>query len=245
MTQKTKPNETQDRHDEAIKKIWSCRPRLPRNIDTTADIHGCVVRRVQARADYRPNALRNHPEIAPYFKGTPPQQEDILDADEKMPAKQLMQNESITVEIFAQNCWNAADIEVKQGERYEITASGEWKDKNNKASADGYDSNELLKHFEDARRVENKPWFCLIACIHHDAALEAHNPSAGNMLTGILQSLTHTIAKFDRESQLAGIGTTGTLDIAKDGYMYLFANDTPWAYSNNSGYLRVEIKRVA
>lgn len=238
------PDETQDRHDESIKKIWSCRPVLPRSIDAGANIHNSVISRINKRSDYRPAALHKHIKVAAYFKEVNPP-EKICATSEKLTTKQLAMNESVMLDIFAQNCWNAVNINVKQGERYEITASGEWTDKTYKVDADGYISpNELLEHFEDSRRVENKSWFCLIACVHPDAALEAHNPNAGNMITGLFQSLTHTVGKFDKESQLAGIGKAGTLDITKDGYMYLFANDAPWAYSNNSGYLTVKTKRI-
>lgn len=238
------PDLRQARHDESVKKVWSFRPRNPRVIATDANLAPCVGQKIQQCPGYRPEALRLRPEFAEYF-AMPAQEEEICDSGEKPPAQHLAPDEHASSDIFAQNCWNAPGIEVKQGERYHIVASGVWTDKSYPASADGYDSpNPILRAAEKLRRVEDKPWFCLVACIHPDAALEVHNPNAGNMLDGVIQNLMHSIGKFDEESQLTGVGADGTLDITKDGYLYFFANDVPWAYSNNSGYLTVGITRV-
>lgn len=238
------PDFTQDRHDEAVKKIWSRRPRSPRVIVTDANLDPCVAQRIKNRDDYRPEALRRHPQFAADF-AMPAQKEKICGTGEKQPAQQLAPNASVGADVFAQNCWNALGIEVKQGESYQISASGAWTDKSCQATANGYVSpNRVMKIAEKIRRVEDKPWFYLIACIHPDAALEVHNPNAGNVLQGFWESWTHAIGKFDKESQLTGVGANGTLDISKDGYLYLFANDAPLAYSNNRGYLAVKVTRV-
>lgn len=244
LNPKLNPVETQDRHDESIKPIWQCRPRNPRVIATNANFDASVAHRFEKRSDYRPEALRQHPEFAKYY-AMAAQEEKICATEEKSPAQRLALNESVKADIFAQNCWNAIGIKVAKDEQYKFNATGEWVDKTYKAGAEGYASPNIeMRVAENMRRIVDKPWFCLVACIHPDASLEVHNTNAGNMLEGICQSLMHTIRKFDNESQLIDIGTASTLNITHDGYMYLFANDAPWAYSNNSGYLTVEVTRV-
>lgn len=238
-----RPDPKQDRHDEASKKLWQLRPVEPRRVPADASLHSSVIERLQVRTDYRPAALRRHPEVAPLFADPLPK-EDIFQPDEWLPASHLKENEEVEDDVFAQNCWNAVQLEVKKGERYEIVASGKWKDKDYEAPASGYESpNDLMKRLEGTRRVKDKPWFCLIACVHKDPTLESRNPDAGNMVTGILQSLTHSVGTHDAESQLVGVGQEGHIEPDRDGYLYLFANDSAWAYSNNSGYLTVKVRR--
>jgi len=99
-----------------------------------------------------------------------------------------------------------------------------------------------MKIGEIMRRVKDRNWFYLIACIHPTPELEAHNPK--NMLEGIFKILVRGLGKFDKASQLTGVGADSTLNVDKDGYLYFFANDALWAYSNNSGYLTVTVTKI-
>jgi uncharacterized protein (DUF2235 family) len=239
------PDPLQRRHDEARKPLWKLRPRGPRRIDSGAVLHSSVLERLHRRPDYRPSALKRHPDAALLFSGSAPA-EEVLETGERMPTEHLEPEASVQDEAFAQKCWNALGLEVWRGERYEISASGQWTDRNYQATAEGYPSpNLLLRAFEGSRRVQDANWFCLIACVNPDPGLESHNPDAGNLVTGLAQSITRGVAPLDETSQLQAVGQEGRgqLTVECDGYLYLFANDAAWAYSNNCGYLSVTVTR--
>lgn len=148
------------------------------------------------------------------------------------------------LDVIAQKCWNTVGIVVKQGERYDITATGEWQDKEYTATAAGYDSpNWFMRRFEHTRRVAKAPWFSLIAAVHPSHRLEFEQADT-NMLTDlVVETFSHTIKKCDAASQLVNIGAQGSIEVDRDGYLYLFANDTAWAYDNNIGAVSVTIER--
>lgn len=239
------PKATQDRHDEANNPVWKLRPRKPRSIATDAPLHDSVYQRFHARADYRPKSLSKHAELMALYAGPHPA-EQIIDGGEQPPARHLAVGELDSCDVFAQNCWNTSMLEVCAGERYRIAAEGQWWDSDNKAGAEGYPSpNTLLRVTEGLRRVKGAQWFSLIAAVHPSADLESHNPSAGNLLGGMVESLTKRIGKFDGESQLVDVGRPGSeLVVDRDGYLYFFANDVSGAYANNMGYLRLSISRL-
>jgi len=240
-----RPDPLQNRHDEARKPLWKLRPREARHIEPDAELHPSVLRRIRDRTDYRPESLSGHPQAAPFFTGSAPP-EDILETGEHLPIQHLEPGESVQDEAFAQNCWSSLGLGVHKGERYEISAEGEWSDKQYRATASGYASpNLLLRLSEGSRRVEQADWFRLIACVHPESNLEARNPDAGNLLTGLVQSMIRDVSDVDAASQLQAVGTEGQqqIEVDRDGFLYVFANDAPWAYSNNSGYLSVTVTR--
>ena len=239
------PNIKQHRHDETQKKLWHLRPTQARRIPPDAVLHPSVLERFRVRSDYRPECLATLQDVTAFY-APPLPAETIFELGEPVPTVQLEVDEQVQEDVFAQNCWNSVGIEVKQNERYAITATGKWKDKNYEASAAGYESpNLILKTFERARRVREALWFCLIACVHPSPGLESRNPDAGNLVVGVVESLTHTVSKIDDQSQLVEVGEQSEITVDRDGYLYLFANATAWAYSNNSGSLTVIIRRLA
>ncbi|WP_181880975.1 DUF2235 domain-containing protein [Crenobacter cavernae] len=237
------PLAVQDRHDEAQNRMWKRRPLSPRHIPDDAELAPEVKERFDKRDDYRPPSLEHHPQTQAYYK-PPIKPEKIFSSQ---PTVRLAPGEALRDYVFANCCWNATGIAVSAGERYRIDApDGTWKDKDHTVSASGYDSpNPIMKAAEGMRRLEDAPWFCLVACVNADATLESHNPDAGNAVTGMIQSLTHSVDRFDENSQLQAVGKSAELQIDRDGYLYLFANDASWAYSNNSGSLIVTITRLS
>lgn len=240
-----KPNPLQDRHDEARKAIWKLRPRKPRDIPDDAPLHSSVATRLSGRSDYRPEALKAVTASAKFFAtGAPFPTETLLPVNDILPVSHLEVGQSCDVSVFAQNWWNAAGLAVRAGERYRIKAAGTWNDKQNQSTADGYASpSSLLKLLESSRRVETANWFTLIAAVHADAGLEARNPDSGNFVTGSMESLRKGVSQVDRQSQLAPIGTGAELSPVADGHLYFYANDSPFAYSNNSGFLTATVQR--
>jgi uncharacterized protein (DUF2235 family) len=240
-----KPDPMQDRHDEARKTIWKLRPRRPRTLSADASLHPSVQTRLAGRKDYRPEALKTVAACAPFFAaGAVVLEEKLLPIKEILPTTHLDPGKSCDVDVFAQNWWNATGLEVRVGESYRIEASGSWIDRENKTEADGYaSSSSILRVLEGSRRVETANWFALIAAIYGDPSLEARNPDSGNFVTGNMESLRKGVGDVDAKSQLTVVGRCALLETKVDGYLYLFANDSAFAYSNNSGFLSVRVLR--
>jgi uncharacterized protein (DUF2235 family) len=233
------------RHDESRKTIWKLRPREPRQISPDAALHPTVLERLRQRLDYRPRALAALSTLEAYFHGSPSVEEALQAQQDLPPARHLDANANgLHAVVFSQKWWNATRVQVFKGETYSITATGEYLDKSTCCSADGYESpNRLMRWMESARRVEQAPWFALIAAVHADADLEARNPDAANMLTGAFESGTHRVGAIDDASQLVRVGRQGQITADRDGYLYLFANDAAFAYSNNSLSVTATLQR--
>lgn len=240
-----KPDFMQHRHDEAQKAIWKARPLRPREIPVDAILHKSVEDRLGELKTYRPPSLKRHGGIAqkinPWADGT---DDDVVRLNAASYAPLTVGGKPKTdILVHAARCWNSAQLKVAEGESYRISARGEWWDADNRASAAGYDAPRLA-FAEGMRRYPNAQWFSLIGAVHPDPNLESKNPTAGNPVMGFFHNLFRSPAEIDAESLLENIGTDGVFDIKKDGYLYLFANDATFTYSNNHGAVQVTIERL-
>jgi hypothetical protein len=147
------------------------------------------------------------------------------------------------IDVLARNYWNTVGLEVKQGERYDISATGQWVDRNHPSTAAGYDK-VILRPFKRTRRVRKANWFCLIAAVHPSRVLQFEVLNDANGPTDFLLALERTVKHCDDESQLVAISEQGSITVDRDGYLYLFANDTPGFYANNDGEVEATIKRT-
>lgn len=147
------------------------------------------------------------------------------------------------LQVYAPLWWNAAHLKVNAGEKYRITAIGEWWDAYIRATAEGYDAL-MLVLLKGIRRVEKADWFRLIAAVHPAPGLESRNPTASNFFSGLIESHTHSLRELDAQSDLTDVGKDKVVEVRKAGYLYLFANDVGFAYCNNRGALTVTIERV-
>lgn len=160
-----------------------------------------------------------------------------------MPGEHLEIGQAVGKTVEARNCWNTVGIAVKQGERYDIKATGQWMDKKHSSLAAGYHK-WYMAPLEGTRRVHHSDWFCLIAAVHPSRVLEFEESNTTNTVTGFfVEALTHEIKEQDAKSQLIPIGEQGSIEVDRDGYLYLFANDTAGAYGNNSGEVQATIER--
>jgi hypothetical protein len=241
------PDFLQDRHDEARGLIWQTRPIRARAIPADAVLHPTVVQRLEQRGDYRPQALKAVPACARFYPaGSTPPQERLLAEKETPPFRQLPVDGTRHVTVFAQKWWNASGVAVAPGEKYRVEATGVWTDKQTPAGADGYDSDSMVLHFaEGSRRVKKSPWFALIAAMHPRPDLEAHNPDSGNMFTGLVESTIRSVSRVDGECRLLPTPSGSEIEVNETGFLYFFANDSAFAYSNNSGFLAVTVTRTA
>jgi hypothetical protein len=64
------------------------------------------------------------------------------------------------------------------------------------------------------------------------------------MLTGLIESAINGVARIDDESSLVATPNGCEIEIIEPGFLYFFANDSSFAYGNNSGFLTVEVTRL-
>lgn len=235
-----------NRHDETQNPVWKLRPQQWRSLPANARIHPSVQERMARRPDYRPRALSTFAQYVTYFGDAAPSVEAVYPTRPKETSTTLATGQSQSFQVMAEKWWNACHLAVRKGERYALVANGDWMDKDHHSSPDGYASggNFALRALEFSRRVEDANWFALIAAVSPAEDLEARNGKFDGMLTGAWAGMRGDVGRIDKECQLVTIGAGKELHVEKDGYLYLFANDTIAAYGNNSGYLTVTVKRV-
>ncbi len=245
LSQAFAPDPLQDRHDETRGPVWRTRPRKERKIPDDAELHPGVLQRLRERADYRPKGLADVPACAEFYRDDQPPPEEALQQErEDLPFRKLPVGGSTRFPAYAHKWWNASGIEVDVGERYRTEASGPWVDQDTPAGADGYESTAWLLHLaKGSRRLQDRPWFLLVAAIHPRPDLEANNPDSENVFTGLIESTISGVARIDDESSLVPTPNGCEVEIVEPGFLYFFANDSAFSYGNNTGFLMVEVTR--
>jgi glutathione S-transferase/uncharacterized protein (DUF2235 family) len=240
------PNPLEDRHDETRGPVWRTRPIKEREVPDDAELHPGVLQRLRERADYRPKALADVAACADFYQDDQPLPEERLQQErEDLPFRKLPVDGSTRFPAYARKWWNASGVEVDVGERYRIEASGTWVDQGTSAGADGYESTAwFLQLAKRNRRLQERPWFALIAAIHPRPDLEAHNPDFESMLAGLVESAISGVARIDDESSLVATPNGCEIEIEEPGFLYFFANDSAYSYGNNTGFLMVEVTRL-
>lgn len=245
------PNPSADRHEEATALVWQLRPRKPRELpDEPEALHAGVAQRLAARADWRPLALRRIRQLAAWFLHPAATPEQICPAgSEAVQAVELEVGASVMRAVEARKWWNGTGLRVRGGQRYRVVTPGLWTDKGHPCDAGGYAStgNWALQIAEwmHARRLARADWFRLVAAVHADPYLEARNADDGNVAEDVAHLISAHVQAADRDSQLEAVGADGVLEVARDGYLYLFANDNSAFYGNNDGTLQASITRLA
>ena len=112
--------------------------------------------------------------------------------------------------------WNDTTLKFYQGETYLLEASGRWYDAGIASGPNGYPSpNIAFRLVEWLRRVPKANWFALVGSI------------------GPNRSATFVIGEHKQ------------VDVRQDGVLHCFANDLPFLYSNNSGWVAMTVTRLA
>lgn len=114
--------------------------------------------------------------------------------------------------IKASDYWTDSRVDLVKGQRFSITATGQWTDLHYAADANGYVRDDM-RRYERFRRYRTAPWFALIGCIEK---------SRDNCFL-IGKALTDFPAPAS-------------------GRLYLFANDVTGFYFNNSGIMTVSVE---
>jgi uncharacterized protein (DUF2235 family) len=125
-------------------------------------------------------------------------------------------NETAVIGVFSELKWNDTGLFVHKGEQYQLEASGTWFDASIRTGPDGYASPSFLfKLLEALRRCKGNNWFALVGVMGRNGA----SPFL--------------------------IGTAPKpLEVPTDGILHCYANDLPFLYSNNSGYVILTVKRL-
>jgi hypothetical protein len=137
--------------------------------------------------------------------------------DHQTDPEEIRLNVGDTVElgIFALLRWNDTALKMLKGESYTLTADGTWYDATIKCDANGYTS-DILRHrlLARFRRCPKQNWFLLMGALSMD----------------------------DGKAFVLGAGPT-TYTATEDGKLYCFANDLWRFYLNNSGLVKLTVKR--
>lgn len=170
------------------------------------------------------------------------------------PTRELQVGQSMTVDVFAREHWNATGLFLSEGGEYELTANGEWLDSHIKCGPGGtndgkFQIGEIFQlagsalggvetmfrkatgnkdaDFWGTKRAEEYPWFALIGVVANGSgADERGNP---------IPHTTFLIGDRHKHKVKTGGG----------GYLYCFANDAWQLYGNNSGSVSLTVKRTA
>jgi hypothetical protein len=147
----------------------------------------------------------------------------------------LAVNESFSFSVIAKERFNNSGLKLIKGHTYLITATGTWKDGSCQTTdAAGFTSGEcnssvpgtylLLKNTEHLRRDKNQNWFCLVGELFDQGS---------NVFDNMLAD------------QQFRIGKSRTITPAISGKLVCFANDVITVYANNTGSVRVTVKRIS
>ena len=124
--------------------------------------------------------------------------------------------ELLGVTIQARRKWNNTYIQVKQEEEYSLLAAGEWIDLFIRSGPGGIEKpNSVQKLFAGRKRVPASNYFALIGAIDRD------------------MNSAFEIGNVKRK-----------FHPPRDGILYCFANDVPYAYWNNRGEVTLTVKRI-
>jgi len=197
----------------------------------------CIIART-AKKRFHSSALERHK--------NPPLTQPVF-----WPSRQLKKGETATLDIFARQKWNATTLFLKAGEKYQLSADGEWLDASIKCGPGGTNDGNFqpgevlhvlatglgrvedwfkratdndLADFKFTRREEDMPWFSLVGVIANGRA--ANNSG---------KTIAH-------QTFLIGEGCKLAPD--EDGYLYAYANDAWQMYDNNRGSVQLKVKRL-
>ena len=120
------------------------------------------------------------------------------------------------VRVAAAELWNSSKFHVRKGcgIRIRVKPDSKWVDWFIKSGPEGYDRF-WLRPFKWTARVPDADWFTLVCCIDRD-----------------LSSAFIVGPEIDCYIP------------SRDGELYFFANDAPFAYWNNKGHVEVEIEET-
>ena len=128
---------------------------------------------------------------------------------------QLEVGRAYTVGIHARMKWEDTAVQVSGNEVYQFAAAGCWYDASIPSGPGGYSSSKpMLRLSGPLLRYRKANWFALIGSIGRTA------------------------------SSTFVIGDKSQHTMTEDGILFCFANDVPFMYWNNSGWIRLTITRL-
>jgi uncharacterized protein (DUF2235 family) len=140
------------------------------------------------------------------------------------PTTLLQPRQACRFPVYARSYWNAPGIYVCENQYYEVSATGEWQDKNIACGPSGSRPGFLRWFYGKLRRAPEANWFALLASIGN-----AQSPDHSNDLTYL---------------PTYRIGTSAVIKPEASGYVYFYANDMTGMYGNNRGSVQVTMRRL-
>ncbi|WP_456382196.1 DUF2235 domain-containing protein [Hydrogenimonas sp.] len=167
------------------------------------------------------------------------------------PTRFLEKGESVRLNVYAMDPWNATGIFLEEGATYRFEAEGQWMDRNIKCGPEGTDDGkfyvEEIAHlagsllgglerfykkitkneqadFIGTKREEKYPWFSLVGAVANGGNPKKDGTPAPHETFRIGRKCKHSPKK--------------------SGYLYAYANDAWNFYDNNRGSVRLKIERV-
>ena len=157
-----------------------------------------------------------------------------------------------TIQVYAQQQWNATGLWLEAGRTYRFSAHGEWLDGSVRCGPTGAEvghrqigelrhlAGQALGKLEDwlrtttgnpgadiafTRRHEDMPWFCLVGCIANGG--ESDRPGEA------------------RAHEVFAVGRGCDYMPRRSGYFYAYANDAWNCYGNNRGVIELTVTSPA
>lgn len=177
-----------------------------------------------------------------------------IDQGPYWPTRVLQIGETITIDIFAREHWNATHIFLEENTSYQLSASGEWMDASIKCGPAGMNDGSFhlgevvhlaasaFGQIETAfrrltgntqadfwwtKRDEDLPWFALVGVTACGSGADRYGNPRPHKTFNI------------------GAGCPLSIKSGEAGYFYCFANDAWQAYGNNKGSVALTVERTA
>ena len=116
--------------------------------------------------------------------------------------------------VVANVLWNDTGIDLINGARYRMSATGTWHDRKFRSGPEGVTPQNFVQRvFAPMLRFPNGHYMTLIGCIDQDMG------------------------------SAFAIGADAHFKASRDGRLWCFANDLPMAYANNSGAIELVVDR--
>lgn len=164
---------------------------------------------------------------------------------DELPLRTIAAGEACEVEVRADQLWNATSLILEAGAQYVFTATGWWQDADETpVGPDGQlpGTESWIKRLARfGRRHPTEPWMKLIGFVNHPRAW----PWRELPLTAALRVLLlEDPPELVRELIPIGAVPSAPFSATQTGLLWVFANDWWKFYENNTGALRLTVRRL-
>jgi len=164
----------------------------------------------------------------------------------------LEKGESLEVDVFAAEPWNATGLYLRRGHRYRFSAIGEWLDWHDRSTPDGLDDGkfqigDLARKFGSGLGLVERAWKHITGNDEADIKFTRRHEKIGwfRLVGAIANGRVKGGGEVvEHESFAIGTGPV-SMKVSRPGYLYAYANDAWHMYGNNRGSVRMLVERTA